>query len=138
MPVRVLIIEDSDLMLRFLACSLRPKFECVLASSGRKAVALFAEALELGQPFDLVLTDYHLPDVSGLDVARSIREMEQAPAGAAACGIMVLSSDATLEETRPQGREYGISGWLTKPVLPDELLRRTRELLEERAAGRPG
>lgn len=131
MAFRVLVIEDSDIMLRFLECSLRLRFECVFAASGRKALALFDEALDRGEPFDLVLSDYHLPDGDGLDLAREMRAREAAR-GLSPCALVMLSSDAVLAETRPQGEEYGISCWLTKPVLPDRLVEVVAELLDRR------
>lgn len=136
MPGRILIVEDSDLMMRLLECTLRSRFSCFPAVTARKALSLFGEALDRGLPFDLVLCDYHLPDGTGLDLAREVRSLEAARM-APPCALVILSSDAVLAETQPRGEEYGIASWMTKPVLPDRLLDVVVELLGGEGAGAP-
>lgn len=132
MPGRILIVEDSDLMMRLLDCTLRSRFSCFPAITARKALALFGEGLERGLPYDLVLSDYHLPDGTGLDLAREVRAMETARGVTAPCPLVMMSSDAVLAETQPPGGEYAIACWLTKPVLPDRVLEVVAGLLEGR------
>jgi len=73
MLVRVLIIEDEEL----IRWSLRAKFESLgykVTEAGDGAEA--TRALDSGV-FDLVMPDYRLPDTTGIDLLRSIREADQ-------------------------------------------------------------
>jgi DNA-binding response OmpR family regulator len=135
MSARILIVEDSNLMMHLLECTLRARFSCFPAVTARKALALFGEGLERGLPFDLVLSDYHLPDGNGLDLAREVRAMEAARGVAAPCPLVMMSSDAVLAETQLPGGEYAIACWLTKPVLPDRVLEVVTGFLGGKGAG---
>src|SRR5262249_19627565 len=60
---RVLIVDDEEILARCLADELGERHEAVIASGGREAVARL-----LAEPFDAVLCDVMMPDMSGLDV----------------------------------------------------------------------
>ena len=71
MSVRVLIIEDESL----IRWSLRQKFvergyEVAEAEDGRQALERFTE----DGPYDLLMLDYRLPDMTGLDILRQVRK----------------------------------------------------------------
>ena len=73
MPVRILIIEDEQL----IRWSLRQKFEdkgyrVEEAETGADAIG----ALD-GKFFDLIMLDYKLPDMTGLDILAKIRETDK-------------------------------------------------------------
>ncbi|MFT4552328.1 MAG: CheY-like chemotaxis protein/ribonuclease BN (tRNA processing enzyme) [Chlamydiales bacterium] len=70
--LRVLVVEDC-LMNQKILCSFLEKngHSATPASDGKTAISLFSE-----YPFDMILLDIHLPDMSGYDVASSIREAE--------------------------------------------------------------
>jgi DNA-binding response OmpR family regulator len=66
---RVLIIEDDAAIARVLERTLiRESYAAQIAEDGRTALSLMD-----GQPFDFVLCDYQLPDLSGEDLCRRIR-----------------------------------------------------------------
>jgi two-component system, cell cycle response regulator CpdR len=69
--IRVLYIEDSDLV-REITCELlaRDNREIVAVGNGEEALAAFK-----GNRFDIVITDISLPAMSGIDLARKIKQL---------------------------------------------------------------
>jgi CheY-like chemotaxis protein len=100
-----------------------------LASSGVEAFDLAQGWLRRGDPFDVVVLDFHMPGMDGAETARRFR----AHAGLARMPIILLSSvEASLRTLR---RELGRVWTLTKPVRQAELLRAIHEAVT--AARRP-
>jgi signal transduction histidine kinase/ActR/RegA family two-component response regulator len=126
--LRVLIVDDNAtnrliLMKTLEAQSCRP----VLAASGQEACDLLAQWTRLGEPFDLVLLDLHMPDLDGIATARQIR----ADPGSADVPIVLLSSMGGSKAGIP--RDLGLAAVVAKPV-------KQRQLLDTVAAAvrRPG
>jgi CheY-like chemotaxis protein len=68
--VRILLIDDNDAVLETVSLMLASDGHTVLsASSARDGLA----RLEAGESVDLVLTDFAMPDIDGLEVARRVR-----------------------------------------------------------------
>ena len=68
--LRILVIDDNEAVLDVLALLLLRDGHTVLtAANGRAGLA----RLEAGEPVDLVLTDFDLPDINGLEVVHSVR-----------------------------------------------------------------
>ena len=113
----VLIVEDESSITEPLAESLgRDGFET-------KVAATAAEALELAsriQP-DLVLLDVMLPDGSGLDVCRELRQRSQVP-------IIMLTARGE-EADRVVGLELGADDYIVKPFSAREVGARIRAVL---------
>lgn len=102
----ILVVDDSSMSRDQLASALaRGGFEVVSTASA-------AEALEqaAARGFDLVLTDIHMPNMDGLELIASLRELpgyERVP-------VFVLTSDASKEQLAA-GRRAGATAWLVKP-----------------------
>lgn len=117
----ILLAEDNDinaLLARALLAKLghRP----VLAANGRDAVAAWSAAHAAGMPFDLVLMDLHMPEMSGIEAAARIRAGEGA-SSIRPVPIIALTADA-LAENREACRAVGMDGFLTKPLDRDQLM----------------
>ena len=68
-PFRILVVDDEPAQLELVGGFLRKHgFEVAQAAGGRAAVARFKQ-----EPFDLVLTDQRMPDLSGLEVLDAVR-----------------------------------------------------------------
>jgi two-component system chemotaxis response regulator CheY len=69
--MRVLIVDDSKTMRSILRGLMQSvSFDVVEASSGKDGLA----KLEAGEPFDLALIDWNMPEMSGLDLVRALRK----------------------------------------------------------------
>ena len=112
--LRVLIVEDESSYLEALRVTLEPEgFQVVGVPDGRSGIAEF----EKNRP-DVVLLDLMLPDLSGLDVLRTIRAGSDVP-------VIVVSAKSS-EADIVTALELGADDYLTKPYSSRELIARIR------------
>ncbi|MBI4528449.1 MAG: response regulator [Deltaproteobacteria bacterium] len=117
---KILIVDDTPKNVKLLADLLTAKGYAVMtAASGGEALA----RLEVEKP-DLVLLDVVMPEMSGYEVCRKIR---QNPANGILPVVMVTALDPG--EERVKGLEAGADDFLGKPINQAELLARVRSLL---------
>jgi adenylate cyclase len=119
-PARILVVDDTPHNVKLLADLLSAKGYAVsTASSGRDALAKVG-----GEPPDLILLDVVMPEMSGYEVCRKLRDN---PATAVLPVVLVTALDPG--EERIKGLDAGADDFLTKPVQQAELLARVRSLL---------
>lgn len=120
MKPRILIVEDEAPVVTLLRYNLeREGYEVDAAGDGEEALVAVDE-----NPPDLILLDWMLPEVSGIEVARRLRR------GPKTKSIPVIMLTARSEEADTvRGLEAGADDYLTKPFSPAELLARVRALL---------
>ncbi len=119
---RLLIVEDRDSLRRMLERALGQEgYEVAAAADGRAGMRLLAE-----RPFDFVLTDLKLPDVSGLEV------LEASRAAQPRVPVVVLTGYGTVG-TAVEAMKLGAYDFLEKPLEIDDLAR-----MIERAIGGRG
>lgn len=122
---KVLIIDDEPSVADALKTILEDHgYETALAHTGGAGLELWA-----AQRFDLTITDYQLPDMSGLDVLAAMRGC------AVACPVLIITA-YTSPELRAMAAERGALDVLSKPFLPSDILALVEQALAERA-GRP-
>jgi DNA-binding response OmpR family regulator len=115
--VRFLLVEDERKVASFIARSLRENSYAVdVAESGEKALGLVTKAT-----YDLILLDIRLPNLSGVEVCREIRD-----AGIETPVLMLTAR--SLVEQRVEGLDAGADDYLTKPFALAELHARVRAL----------
>lgn len=114
---RILLVEDDLSLIEGLEFSLQKNgFEVFVARTVKEAVSKIND-----QTFDLVLLDLTLPDGSGFDICRRIRQMSSVPL------IFLTASDE--EVNIVMGLELGGDDYITKPFKLNELLARINALL---------
>jgi len=119
MTKKVLIADDEPSALRSLrhlvpweTIGFRIEGE---ASNGEEALALFAE-----RSFDLVVTDIRMPRMDGLELIAELRRRSAVP-------VIVLSGYGEFEYAR-RALQLGVNDYLLKPVDPEELERKLRDI----------
>ena len=110
--VHVLYIDDDESIVDMMKQLLERKGYCVSGYTDQND-ALAAARAEPGR-FDLVVTDYNMPGMSGLEVARALREIR-------ADLPIVLASGNITEELRAQAPAAGVSELVFKPCTVKEL-----------------
>ena len=119
----ILIADDDHKIVEMLRRTLLYEGYTVLtAADGREALA----QAQAHHP-DLVVLDWMMPGVDGVEVARRLRAAEDMP-------ILMLTARDTVED-RVTGLDGGADDYLVKPFAPAELLARIRSLLRRRADG---
>ena len=114
-PLRFLVAEDHPINLQYMTHMLHSKGHRVrLCDNGKDALALAQSEL-----FDVILLDYHMPEMDGMEVTRAIRS---GPAPYSKANIMMLTADV-VNDTRQLAREAGVNAFLTKPVSKMDLRR---------------
>src|SRR5690348_1354879 len=117
---KILVVEDEQPIRDMLAFNLgRSGYEVKLAGDGREARAAIAD----GHP-DLVLMDWMLPDVSGLELTRQLKRDPHTR------DIPVIMLTARVEEDdRVAGLDGGADDYMVKPFSQRELIARIRAAL---------
>jgi two-component system, OmpR family, response regulator RegX3 len=119
---RVLVVEDEESFSDALSYMLRKEgFEVAVAATGTHALKEFDR-----NGADIVLLDLMLPEMSGTEVCRQLRQKSAVPI------IMVTARDSEIDKV--VGLEIGADDYITKPYSPRELVARVRAVLRRNAA----
>ncbi len=111
---RILVVEDEESLADTVRYNLeREGYVVTVAADGRKALERFRS-----EGPSLVILDLMLPEMSGLDVCRQIRQISNVPI------IMVTAKDS--EADKVSGLELGADDYVTKPFSVRELVSRVR------------
>ena len=121
MSTTILLVEDELDLVRSLEYTLQREGYVVRSATHGKAAL---DLLSAGPPPDLVLLDLMLPDMSGTDICRRIRQSERTR------HVPVVIITAKTEEIdRVVGFEIGADDYVTKPFSVRELVLRIRAIL---------
>lgn len=115
----ILVVDDEVHIIKVLTLKLtNAQFEVLAASDGREALAKIEESVP-----DLVITDYSMPEMTGLELVKRLRtdpRTEQVPV------IMLTGRGQTVEEGEEMPR---INVLMSKPFSPREILHQVETLL---------
>ena len=124
MSATVLVVEDEPSIQELIAASLRHSgYKVLRADSAEDAMLLVTEVLP-----DVVLLDWMLPGLSGIQYARRLRSEERTT------GLPIIMLTARSDEhDKVSGLDAGADDYLTKPFSPRELQARIKAVLRRRA-----
>jgi two-component system response regulator RegX3 len=116
------VVEDEESFSDALSYMLRKEgFEVSVAATGTSALTQFDRT-----GADIVLLDLMLPEMSGTEVCRQLRQRSAVPI------IMVTARDSEIDKV--VGLEIGADDYVTKPYSPRELVARIRAVLRRQSA----
>jgi len=117
MRTHILVIEDEERILEFIARGLKFEgYQVDTALDGHRGLEIARESMP-----DLIILDWMLPGMDGLDVCQRLRAASDVPI------LMLTAKDAVAD--RVEGLDAGADDYLVKPFDFDELLARIRALL---------
>lgn len=124
MAATILVVEDEPAIQELIAYNLRQAGHAVLcADSAEQAMAIVNDALP-----DLLLLDWMLPGMSGIEFARKLRREVRTKT----IPIIMLTARAE-EDDKVAGLGIGSDDYITKPFSPRELIARIKAVLRRRA-----
>lgn len=107
---KILIVDDELLIRNFLAETLRRKnIDVTTAENGQKALALLKDSL-----FDMVITDMKMPDITGIDILRKVKEISPSTI------VVVVTAFGSIENA-VEAMRLGAFNYLIKPFSPDTI-----------------
>jgi DNA-binding response OmpR family regulator len=110
---RILIVDDEAeicTLLRRIFAKLKPDYQVVTAPDGLSAIDWL-----MRQGFDLVLTDWQLGHIDGLELAKAIRNIWPDTR-------ILLMTGAGTSELNGAIKSLGLNGWIKKPFSPSHVL----------------
>lgn len=119
---RVLIVEDTAEVSRYMRLQLNPDYQYYFAADGLSGLQKAEEIVP-----DIIITDIMMPGIDGYELCRRVRSSEllnHIP-------VIMVTAKVTPED-RLEGLEAGADAYLEKPFRPDELNTRVEKLLEQR------
>ncbi len=120
---KVLVVDDEIHIIHVVAIKLRNNgYEVISAENGIEAFELACE-----EKPDIIVTDFQMPVMTGLDLVRKLRENEATKDTPV---IMLTARGFAIEDE--QKEELRISEFLSKPFSPKELLRSIEDLLYQK------
>lgn len=127
---RILLVDDETSVRDSLYTVLEGDgYQVLAASNGPDGLAIFRQSMP---PIDLLVTDYNMPEMSGLELARECLRLRRE------LSVLYVSGSRPDKELQAD-LQAGKRGFLAKPFRAAELLRKARELLlVESAANRDG
>ncbi len=121
---KILIIDDNNdicvLLEKFLT---KQKYKTASAQRGEEGLVLLRK-----ESYDLVICDFKLPDTDGLEMLRRIKVLSPATA------VIIITGYSDVR-VAVQALKYGAFDYVTKPLLPDEILYTIKSALEKKSTG---
>ena len=122
--VDVLLVDDDEALLQttqHMLNSLDARVE--VASSGAQALEMVEARRKLPDGYDVIIVDWNMPDMDGVEVVRRIRALDgnQAP--------VILISAYDWSDIEESAKEAGTDGFISKPLFRSTLYRKINELL---------
>ena len=117
--MKVIIVEDDSMTRKALEHRMKiDGYEVISAADGKLASEIFET-----HKIDILLTDLHMPNFSGLDLIKFVRNKMKLNIP------IIMVTRVGLEETVLSAFELGADDYITKPFSPDELSLRVKKAL---------
>ena len=123
-PIDVLVVDDDEVLLKTAEDTLESmgaKVEC--AKSGAEALGMISVRRGEGRSFDVIILDWKMPDMNGIETVRRIRSEidENVP-------VLLISAYDT-SEVEEEAKKAGANGFVSKPLFRSTLYDKISQLL---------
>jgi two-component system chemotaxis response regulator CheY len=122
--MRILIVEDDDILNKLFKEILSPYGECDTAFNGTEAVESFERAWAESRPYDLICMDIIMPHTNGYEALSLIRQLEVQYGIRGTNRVKVIMTTAVNDPTDVTAAAYawGASAYLVKPISKTDLV----------------
>ena len=122
---RILVVDDDEKICYFVNIILtKGGYSVATALSGRKALALYRQALAAGKPFDAVILDLTIPDdIGGVEALKELLAIDPFVKA-------IISSGYADDPVMVNAADYGFKGIITKPFSAKTLWNGVKEVLK--------
>lgn len=124
-PWKMLVIDDDEMLCRTVVEVLGTiGIQADWTLSGEKAIEMVRKRHQQEDDYQIVLLDWKLPDMDGLQVAKQIRRISDAQVS------LILISSYDWSDFEKEAREAGIDGFLSKPLFKSTLYHGLKKFME--------
>jgi len=125
--IRAIVIDDDEIACEHTQLELRAiGIESDTVTNGKKAVEMIRHAYDKGNAYNLMLTDYRMPEMNGLELTRAVHAFDN---GETAVIMLTGYNWDIIEE---DARLDGVDGILAKPLFNEVLLREIHRVLSKK------
>ena len=127
--MKCMIVEDDFTSRTILQKMLSEYADCHIAVNGREAVAAFNEAMQSGQPYDLVCLDIMMPEMDGQDALKQIRKLEEDDGTLSSQGARIVMTTALDDMQNVKNAYHSLcDGYLVKPIIKAKLIEEIQKI----------
>lgn len=121
---RVLVVEDAESVRKGILDALRgiKDLEVTEAEDGNRGYELLQKQ---SQAYDLVLMDYQMPGMTGIDILRSLRDKGRA----LSCPVVMITTE--FESRGSEAKDLNIVAWIIKPISKARLEQLVIQIFED-------
>ena len=122
--IRTLLVDDSKTSRKALSLMLKSfSLDVDVADSGQAALEALENAARLNKPYNLIIMDWKMPEMDGIELAKRIKQHPALPRKP----IIIMVSGYGREEVIQRAEKAGADGFLIKPVTPSVLFETINE-----------
>jgi two-component system chemotaxis response regulator CheY len=127
--MKCLVVDDDGVSLNKMQKIIGEFGDCVLAESGKDAIVEFNHAWDLKLPFELISLDISMPDMSGIDVLMTIRniEKEKGISKDRQCKVMMVTATAD-QDVVIGSVKAGCNTYIVKPFDRSRVVEKLKSL----------
>lgn len=125
---KILVVDDVSMNSELLVETLSDRAQCEIRDNGVGALDAYNKSVASNNPFDLILLDIAMPDISGIDVLKSIRKSEESRGIRLGQGVPVIMVTA-YKEPFMDAFNGGCDDYILKPIDPDKMIVKIEEKL---------
>ena len=114
--MKVLVLDDSKTMLRIISNTLKRigEEDIITAENGSLGLSEYQSAKENGEPFEIILTDWNMPEMNGLEFVKAVRKDNQD------IPIIMITTEGGKTEVIT-ALKAGVNNYIIKPFTPQVL-----------------
>lgn len=126
--MRALVVDDDEIACEHAKITLQTigVSQVETAVSAQNALERMREAHGAGDPYQLLLTDYKMPDMNGVELTRAVRSFDYGETA------IILLTGYNLDVDDGEIKDAGVDDVLAKPLFTDHLMRSVQAVLERK------